>query len=393
MHTLLQCGKLEPLERFTGQQRCGKACIQQRMCPIAMLCPVSVHAFSSHAICLALALRCRSCLSSLEGRRAASSIIKRDCTSGEDDGDDTMKGMARPRAAAEAAAVHPSAAVLASCVQLPPAPASGDAHTARADQCVSLGDTAAKQAVPQSLGDTLLWACLPSCSQATLQQGSPAAPGGSFCAASAAAELADAFCCGSNSANEELQAAAEAAYGDVAAGLCAAFVGPSPEAVLTAEHSNNATFEQLLEQLLAEVPRPGAQQRSSTAAAGTTSMSGDETWCTQLVQHSAWAHEDALAPPSAMVPGHPGVLAQHEARQGLPASLPAAAALEAEDQQADARLATDAARRDAPAAAALQTQLAAQVARMQRLQTCYADLEGMLALVKSVTASALPLLV
>lgn len=106
-------------------------------------------------------------------------------------------------------------------------------------------------ALPQPCGTPA--ACAPAC--------------GGFTADSAAAELADAFCGASSSLSEELEAAAEAAYGDVARSLSAAFVGHD-----TADSAdcNDSLYESLLQQLLADIQAPpvAAQHGSAALAAG-----------------------------------------------------------------------------------------------------------------------------
>lgn len=306
-----------------------------------------------------------------------------------------MSDAARPRADAGAAAAC-GAGSRATRVRLrrdggaalpAAAPASGDADTARVDQCASLGGApAAAQAAQHPLGGALLLRAGPP-SSSQMVQGAPEDAG----AAAAMAELAVAFCCNNHGASQALGEAAEAAYIDVAAGLCAALVGPAPPAaaVPSSEHvSGNAEYERLLEQLLAEMqlPWPAAQRADSSATAGASSVSGDESRCTLLAQHRAWAHDDdAPAQPAAIT----GAVAQHEAgRHGL---LPAAPASRAAGALAGARLPPGAAA--APeAAASAELQLAAQAARMQCLQRRYDELEGVLALVNSVSTSVVPLL-
>lgn len=117
---------------------------------------------------------------------------------------------------------------------------------AAADCGAGLGhiSTAAVQqaAAPHPMCGGLLWAAgLPNGSQPPLQHGTASGPaasgGGAFCSASAAAELAEAFCGdGPSTTSNELEAAADAAYAEITEGLCLALIGPPP--AMLAGHNN-----------------------------------------------------------------------------------------------------------------------------------------------------------
>lgn len=127
---------------------------------------------------------------------------------------------------------------------------------------------------------------------------------------------------------------------------------------------------------------PTLEAQPGSDAAGASGVSGDNSLCVLLAQHRAWAHEDdAPARPTTL----PGVAAEREACQE-PAASGAGAPVPPASTQWTAHMPTNTA---GLSAAAPQGQLAAQAAKLQHLQCCYGQLQGMLMLVNDVSASAL----